>query len=127
MGGGDSTVGIGGIEEEAVFAVGDDVGDTARVGSDDGTASGHGFEEDKTEGFGAGGEDEGIDASVGAAEFFALEVADEVGVGIGEVLFELGAGGAVADEGEAGVGDGSEDGFDPVDFFFGGEATDVEQ
>ena len=119
--------GVGGVVEIAGNAVLHNVGGAAGVGRDDGTAGGHGFEQHEAEGLCPRGQKEGVGGGEGGSEVRALEEAGEVGGGSGEVLLELFAMRAVADQSEADAGHGGEGVAAGLNFFFSREAADVDE
>ena len=113
--------------EAAVHTVGDDVGDAAAIGAHNGAAGCHGLQQHQTEGFRAGGEQEGIAAGVGAGQLLAGQVPHEGGGGAAEVFLQLLPVGAIPHQGQTGVGQGFQHRADPFDLLFSGQASDVEQ
>ena len=104
--------------QAAVFAVGDDVGDTATVGAHHWAAGRHGFQKHQPESLCAGGKQEGIAAGVGTGQFLTGQIAHKGCCGSLEVFLQLLPVGPVTDQSEAGIRQRIQHWSDPFDLFF---------
>src|SRR5262245_40148265 len=105
----DSIVYVARTEKEARHAVRGQIRNASRMRRDDGTAAGHRFQYDVAHRLRLGGVNERIGGCIRGRQLLALEITDETGVGPLETAFEISAGGTIADDGERGVGNLSND------------------
>ena len=75
---------IAGGREQSTFAMGNDFGDGAGTGGDDGESSGHSFEQDDTEAFLAAGQAENIRVAIFTREFREGDVFEKA-----DTVFEM--------------------------------------
>ena len=77
------------VEQQAVFAVADDLPDARAVEGDDGHAGGHRLGEDQALGLGLRGEHEAVHGGVGVGEGGAGQAAGEMELILPGVLAEI--------------------------------------
>ena len=116
-----------GLVEAAIDAVADDVGDAAAVGAHHRAAGRHGLQQDQAKGFGARGEHKGIATGIGRGQFLAGQVAHKLGWGARKNFLQLLAVGPIPHQGQPGIGQGLEHGFDALDLLLSREPADVEE